>query len=117
MVKADTLEQVIWDTVKNILKDPDALGEEFVRRQSKMQQPDERSARRGELLGELKRLSSRENRLLDLYADGEFDKDTLNDKVHEARKRCQSVKEDLSRLDAAEVSQRKIRETSELLRK
>ena len=77
-----------------------------------MYQPDERSARGKELLGEIQRLTSRLDRFLDLYGENKMDRDALERKVDEARKRRQSVEEDLSRLDAGAVSQRKNHRTS-----
>ena len=112
MVNADALEQVIWDTVKTLLKDPDALRREFDRRQTQMQQPDERSSRRKDLVREIKRLSERLDKFLDLYGDGRIDRNALDRKVDEASKRRLPVDQELSRLDADEVSQRKNQEAS-----
>jgi len=114
-VNADTLEEVIWETVKSLLKDPDALREEFDRRQTHKQQPDERFDRRKELLGEMKRLSGRLDRFLDLYGDDKLDRDSLDRKVDETSKRRLAVEQELSRLDENEVSQRRSREASENL--
>ena len=115
MVIADALEQVIWDTVRTFLKDPDALLVALARWQTPMQQPDERSSRRRELLGEIKWLAKRLIRYLDLCRDGKLDRDTLDSKVDEAGKRRQAVEEYLSRLEANGVSQWKNWEASQNL--
>ena len=81
----------LMETVKNILNDPSALREEFDRRQAQMQQPDDRSNRRRELRSEIKGLVKRLDRFLDLYGDGKLDRETLDSKVDEARKRRQAV--------------------------
>ena len=80
-----------------------------------MQQPDERSSRRKDLVREIKRLSERLDKFLDLYGDGRIDRNALDRKVDEASKRRLAVDQELSRLDADEVSQRKNQEASQYL--
>ncbi len=80
----DWLEDYVWAMVAEVVKDPDRLA--LARLQHRRRGPNpgltERLEREGRALA---RLKQQEDRLLDLYAEGDIARDALKRKLDEGR--------------------------------
>jgi site-specific DNA recombinase len=106
-VSADVIEQVIWETVSEVFDDPNLLREEFHRRNSR-QPLDATDSHRDDLLAEQTQLKKKIDRFLDLYGNGKFDVEALNNKVDQANLRLTTVEKELQELQWIEHDQRQV---------
>ena len=114
-LNANALEETIWDTVVGVINDPEILLEEFTRRQTQQHRPDYRNDLRRKLQQEARQLEEKIDRFLDLYGDGNLDKDALDGKIDQVTKRRMAIEKELAQMNANEVNQQKIQEASENL--
>lgn len=98
-VPADLLEELTWNTVSELLRDPTGLKAEFQRRQSEPEIIDTCQMKRRELRAEIRRLAAQSDRFLDLYGDGKYDRAVLDGKIEQVNAQRRVVENNLKSLD------------------
>ncbi len=92
-VRAEGLEEAVWDAVREAREDPGTLMREYQRRIDTLGADSTDSAQRREAERRRARLRSQQKRLVDLYQYGELDQTDL-------RQRLAELKDHLGRLEA-----------------
>ena len=98
-VRAEVLEQLIWDTVSGLLSASDTLNNEFQRRRFESTSDNNICDERRKLEAELKRLATQADRFLDLYGDGTFDRDALDQKMEQVNAQRRAAEIDIKALE------------------
>lgn len=101
-VRAEVLEQVVWEDVCQLLSDPSRLEQEFRRRQSEVE-ASPLPARPVEQLRQ--RVQRSISRLIDAYQEGAIGKEEFEPRLRQARQRLQALEREAAAL--AEQEQRR----------
>jgi len=101
------LDELVWDSITSIIQNPANLIEELRSRQAN-DGVEWYESERNKLTKELNRLDGVAGRLLDLYADGRYSRENLDEKIDEVKGRKQIIKNRLAGFEAIaeEVSYR-----------
>ncbi len=98
-VRAEVLEELIWDTVSELLCDPVTLDNELRRRQAETTTDYGIVDKCRKLEAEIERLATQENRFLDLYGDGSFDRGVLDRKIEQVNAQKRRAESEMSTLE------------------
>ena len=82
-VKAELVEEAVWNAVSEALKKPDVLAQEYKRRIAESQTPEVIEHDKREIEAQIKAVLDRQNRITDAYIDEAFDLDTYKAKMGE----------------------------------
>ena len=105
-MRAEALEEVVWDALQEALGDPGTLNLEYKRRIEALGTDRPGPTQRQEADRRLARLRSQQTRLMDLYQYGEVDQTELRQRLAELKGHRERLEADL----AAQVDQRSERE-------
>jgi site-specific DNA recombinase len=92
-VRGDRLEQLVWDQVRALLKDPGRVAEEFRRRIGQVQNADGPSEQLARLDRQMMTLRRGIDRLIDGYAEGFIDKAQFEPRIAGLRLRLSQLQE------------------------
>jgi len=94
LIRADLLENTVWDDVRNLLADPTRLEQEFQRRgmedETATAQTDRPEQRRRQ------RVQQSISRLIDAYQDGLLSKEEFQPRLQQARQRLATLDQELA---------------------
>lgn len=105
-VRADLLEQAVWDDVMALMQDPQRIATEFERRM----QADQDDPSPGEQLAKLIRKGEQSiARLIDAYEDGLLGKDELQPRLNRAQERLKTLREESQTLRQQQAEHHELR--------
>ncbi len=93
---ADGLEAQVWDTVRDLLRNPETLREEFERRLREAGAADALDLREQALRRQLKQVERQQNLLLDIYQAEEVDQDELRRRLGELKRQKEQAERELA---------------------
>lgn len=93
-IRADALEQVVWDAVLRLLNNPRMLQDAIQARQRKLSKAESPDA----LLKLLRRKEDEEDRLLDLYQVGRFSKEKIEERLEKNRRERATIEQNIEAL-------------------
>src|SRR6185437_147162 len=98
-VRADQLDDYVWESVQHVLEDPDRVIQEWTRRSASDRGRDERRAQRDEAAKVLASHERSHKRLLDAYEAGALDLKELTERIERLRPRIQRAREELNKAE------------------
>ena len=104
MVRADLLEEAVWQEVRRLLEDPHRLEAEYERRGS-----DAGVKPAAELQGRVGKLRRGIERLIDSYAEGLLEKAEFEPRIRDRKARLARLEEDADRAHETEMAQQQMR--------
>ena len=105
-VRTDHLDNAVWNDVRELLREPKLLREEYERR---LQLPAEDLSRREPLVRQLQQAQRTVSRLIDAYAEGVLDKHEFEPRLAQARQRIERLSNDLERLTLQDAEGEQLR--------
>lgn len=105
-VRADALEQAVWEDVHALLRDPERIAAEYERRWQKNAVEDGAEDRSAKLIRKTEQSISR---LIDAYEDGILAKEELQSRLARAQERLKQLKTDAEALHRQEDERRELR--------
>ncbi len=104
MVRADQLEEAVWQEVRRLIEDPQRVQAEYERRASE-------SSPRGEeeIQVRIRRLQQGIQRLIDGYAEGLLDKGEFEPRLRDRKQRLAQLEEEATRIRDAETTRQQLR--------
>ena len=104
MVRADLLEDAVWQEVRRLLEDPRRLEAEYERRGS-----DAGGKPAAELQGRTRKLRRGIERLIDSYAEGLLEKAEFEPRIRDRKARLARLEEEADRAHETEAAQQQMR--------
>ncbi len=98
-VRADMIEEAIWEAICEGLKNPKVLQDEYKRRLIMDRNPDAIKLERKKIESELKKIFDKQDRLLDLYLNKAIDLNTYKPKMNEMSNTKSHLENQLDDLD------------------
>jgi site-specific DNA recombinase len=105
-VRTDRLDDAVWNDVRELLREPKLLREEYERR---LQLPAEDASRREPLVRQLQQAQRAVSRLIDVYTEGVLDKQEFEPRLAQARQRVERLRGDLEQLAAQDTQREQLR--------
>jgi site-specific DNA recombinase len=108
-IRVERLDEAVWSDVRTLLLEPERLVQEFERRLSRANDPDDaaRSSRSlDKLISQVKR---RIARLVEMYADGYLEKDRFQSEMEQSRKRLTELESERAGLEEEESQRAELR--------
>lgn len=105
-VRTDLLDEAVWNDVRELLRDPTLLREEYERR---LQLPVEDLSRREPLVRQLQQAQRTVSRLIDVYTEGVLDKHEFEPRLARARQRVERLRNDLEQLSLQDAQREQLR--------
>ena len=105
-VRIEMLDDAIWRDVKELIRDPKLLRNEYERR---LQTPTAEASHERTLRQQEKTARNAINRLIDAFAEGLLDKSEFESRVTKARERAQRHTQELAQLNAKDAEQANLR--------
>lgn len=103
-VKADAIEEVVWQAVKEVLLDPNKLFGELKRKQKEQVSEVEKHGERVTALqNQIDKVSKQEKRLLDLYLENSFATEVLQTKSEELKTIKAKLEAELAEVRASQA--------------
>jgi site-specific DNA recombinase len=109
-VRADYLDELVWNQIIEMLKNPELIRSEIDRRVREIQNSSPTKMRKEVLLKEAVRVQKGIDRLLDAYQEGLLPLEQLRARMPNLRKREATLKSELQTLEANVVDQDRVRE-------
>jgi site-specific DNA recombinase len=100
MVRADELDQLVWDEIRRLLCEPDLVRGEIDRRLRSMRETDPAARRSKTLAAELTRAERAIARLVDAYQDEQITLDELRARMPELRRRESALRAERNAIEA-----------------
>jgi uncharacterized protein len=98
-VKADPLEEAVWQAVAETLQQPELLAEEYRRRLAQAKAPDNLQAQQKQMSSSLKRIKTQEDRLIDAYRNEVIELDQLKVEMGKLKAHKQEIEHKQKALD------------------
>ena len=92
----ERLDAAVWEDVSALLGDPDRIRREFERQQSQVPEPEPR--RLEAIAKEVQRVKRGISRMLDLYQEGDLEKEEFEPRYSRARRRLSELESEASAL-------------------
>ncbi len=105
-VRTDHLDNAVWNDVRELLREPKLLREEYERR---LQLPAEDLSRREPLVRQLQQAQRTVSRLIDAYTEGVLDKHEFEPRLAQARQRIERLSNDLEQLTLQDAQREQLR--------
>ncbi|MEA2218367.1 MAG: site-specific recombinase [Solirubrobacteraceae bacterium] len=100
IVRADELDQLVWDAITRLLCEPHLVGAEIDRRLRSMRESDPAARRSETLASELTRAERAISRLVDAYQDEQITLDELRARTPELRRRQSALRAEHDAIEA-----------------
>ena len=100
IVRADELDQLVWDQITRLLCEPNLVGAEIDRRLRSMRETDPAARRSETLAAELTRAERAISRLVDAYQDEQITLDELRARMPELRRRQSALRAEHDAIEA-----------------
>ena len=105
-VRADALDEAVWNDAQQLLRDPQLLRQEYERR---LQSPSHDAVRERTLRQQEKSAKRSVSRLIDAFAEGLLDKSEFEPRLTKARERADRLSNELAQLATRDTEQAHLR--------
>jgi site-specific DNA recombinase len=108
-VRAELLEQAVWDDVCSLLREPKRLEQEYRRRLGRSDTARQRAS--APTLALRQRVQQSIVRLIDAYQDGMMSKEEVDPRLHHARERLARLEQEAAAIEDAEAERAILKES------